>query len=101
LDFVGCLTSGVGAGNIVHGPIPCSSKQSEVDLKAGEEHQQQLSQFSEEVRDGPVWAFTEQTDDMRSQYDAAEQQTHNGRKPGTTRQRRNSNNDRHPQGKFR
>ena len=32
------------------------AKKSEVDLQTGGEHQQQLSQLSEEVRNGPVFA---------------------------------------------
>ena len=41
----------------VQDPTARHGKKSKVDFKTGEEHQQQLSQFSEEVRDGPVRAI--------------------------------------------
>jgi hypothetical protein len=70
-----------------------------MEIKTGEEHEQKFSQFSEEIRDGRV--FSEKPKDVWSQNDSAEQQTHYSWKPGTARERRNSNNDRHSQGEFR
>ena len=50
-----------------------AAEQREVDLQAGEEHQQQLAEFRHEIRDRAVGA--EETKNVRADDDAAEQQT--------------------------
>ena len=76
------------------------SKQSKIDLKTGKEHQQESSQLSEKICDGPVWAFFEKTDNMRSQYNSTKQQTNNGRQADSTTQPRNSEENCHPTANF-
>ncbi len=70
-----------------------AAEQGEIDFQAGKEHQQQLAQFRQEVRDRAIRA--EEAEDMGADDDPAEQQSHGGGDMRTAAQPRNE--DEHDQ----
>ena len=65
------------------GPALGLPKERQVDLQTGDEHEQQLSQLRQELRNRPL--FPEDAKHMGPDDDPAEQQSHHGREPDATR----------------
>ena len=81
------------------GPALELPKEGQVDLQTGDEHEQQLSQLRQELRNRPL--FLKDAQHMGSADDPAEQQSHHCREPDEAREPWDAENDHHCQGEFR
>ena len=76
-----------------------AAEQREVDLQAGEEHQQQLAKLRHEIRDRAVGA--EEAENIRTDDDAAEQQAHGCGNVQAATEAGNGDEHDHPEREFR